>query len=244
MRNWINRHPYVVAVLLVCLVSLFVAARPRGVSRTTSLWVGGDTDTTTNITVDSYNGTYHAYIKGDLEVDGTIYADGGNLTGATTTRDLFFDLAGAHVDGGNDVDDASAPNITTLDNIPAILWDDSSETAGVQWTFRVPSDYSTGLTFYAMVSSNDASGAGTKLDWALIQNRDDTGFASVTAQDLVECTSATLDASNEVLTLTPDATGAALFTSGSIITLELFNASTNDDDLELKAVWGTYTAIQ
>lgn len=163
---------------------------------------------------------------------------------ADVTRDIRFDLAGAHVDGGNDVDDASAPNITTLDNVPAILWDNSGETAAVQWTFQVPSDYSTGMVFYAMISSNDASGTGTKLDWAITKNTDATAFGSPTAQDLVESTESALSTKNDILTLTPDATGAALFTSGAVITLEVFNASTNDDDLELKAIWGEYTATQ
>lgn len=182
-----------------------------------------------------------------LDSGSTLDLVSGSVTAAhiaDPTRTIYFDIGAAAVDSGNDVDDASAPNLTTLDNIPAILWDDSGETVGVQWTFPVPADYSSGMVVYAMVSSNDASGTGTKLDWALIKNADDTGFASLTAQDLVECTSATLDASNEILTLTPDATGAALFVDGAIITLELFNASTNDDDLELKAAWAEYVATQ
>lgn len=163
---------------------------------------------------------------------------------ADVTRTIYFDIAGAFVDGGNDVDDGSAPNITTLDNIPAILWDDSTETAAVQWTFPVPADYSSGMVVYAMISSDEASGAATILDWALTKNATATGFASPTAQTQVAATSATLDVSNEVLTLTPDATGLALFVDNAIITLEVFNASTNDDDLELKAIWAEYSATQ
>jgi hypothetical protein len=104
----------------------------------------------------------------------------------------------------------------------------------------VPSDYSSGMVFYALVSSNASSGAGQKLDWALTQNKTGTGFGTAVGQDVVSCTSATLNASNEVLTLTVDATGAALFTAGAWITIEVFNASTDDDDLELKGLQGSY----
>lgn len=162
----------------------------------------------------------------------------------TSTKSFDLPLASCLVDGTGPITAATAPNLTTLDNIAAILYDDSGETAGVSWTFRVPSDYSTDLGFYVMVSSNDASGSGTKLDYQFFVNNDDTGFASATAQDVVECTSATLDASNEVLHLNPDATAEVLFTSGAWVTLEIFNASTNDDDLEIKGVEAYYTATQ
>jgi len=230
-----KRKYWIIPVLLVCAV-VMIAAKPAGLTHFTSLWIGDRTDT-----ADTTPGDNDLFVSGTAEFDGAVRLDGG-FTAASVTRDIFFDLAGAFVDGGNDVDDASAPNITTLDNVAAILWDNSGETAAVQWTFRVPSDYSTGMVFYALVSSNESSGAGTKLDWAITSNTDDTAFASPTAQDVVECTSSTLAVSNEVLTLTPDATGAALFSAGKWITIEVFNASTNDDDLELKGFVGTYTA--
>lgn len=150
---------------------------------------------------------------------------------ATTTRTIFFDLAGGFVDSDGDVDDGSAPNIKVLDTVPAIVWDDSGETVGVVWSFPVPADYSTGMVFYALISSNDASGAATILDWAITQNGNDGSFGSADAQTAVAATSATLDASCEILTLTPDTSGAALFVADKVISLELFNASTNDDDL-------------
>jgi len=231
------RNRYIAIFLSLLLVAMVgIAAKPGGIAHMTSLWIGDKTDT-----ADTTPGGNDLFVSGTAEFDGLVRLDGG-FTAASVTRDLRFDLGSATVDSGNDVDDGSAPNLTTVDNVPAIVWDDSSEVAGVQWGFRVPSDYSTGMTFYAIVSSDDASGAATKLDWGLVANTDDGGFGSVTAQDLVACTSATLDASNEVLTLTPDATGAALFVAGSWITVEVFNASTNDDDLELKGFSATYTA--
>lgn len=172
-------------------------------------------------------------VKGDLTVLGT--------STNSRTRSFSLPIGAAAVDGSNDIDDASAPNIATTDSIPAAIWDNSGETAAVQWTFRLPSDFSSGLVVYALVSSDDASGAGTILDWAVTVNSGGSGFSSPTSQTGVECTSATLDASNEVLTLTSDATAEALYSAGEWVTLELFNASTTDDTLELKGVDVSYT---
>jgi hypothetical protein len=209
-------------------------------SRTTVL--NGNVTNSATVT----GGTYASPTITSPTISGTITGTGvvSDTNIADVTRSFSLPLAGAAIDGGDDIDDGSAPDITTLDNIPAILWDDSSETAAVQWTFRLPSDFVSDLVVYALVSSNDASGSGTKLDWAAAVNTDDTGFASPTAQDVVECTSATLDASNEVLTLTADATLEALLSAGTWISLEVFNASTNDDDLELKGLDVTYAAKQ
>ena len=163
---------------------------------------------------------------------------------ANVTRSFSLPLAGAAVDGGNDVDDASAPDITTCDNVPCIVWADSSETGAIQYTFRLPSDFVSGLTIYAMISSNAASGSGQKLDWAIWENGDLTIDAAAIAQAEVEATSATLDASCEVLKLEADETAEAAFTAGRFYTLEFFNASTDDDDIELKGLELEYTATQ
>jgi len=244
MRNWINKHPYWIAVVLICALTFTIAARPRGVSRTNTLWVAADTDTPGNVTCDSYNGTYNAYIKGDLEVDGKIYADGGAEIGSVT-RTIFFNLSAGQEDGGADLDEGSTPTLGTIDDVPAVVWDNSGETTAAMWSFPVPADYSTGMVFYAMISSDTAAGATNKIDWALTQNGDDAGFGSSDAQAVVASTSATLDASCDVLTLTPDTSGAALFAAGKIITIEIFNGTTHASaNTELKALWGTYTSTQ
>jgi hypothetical protein len=233
-----KKHPVISIVLVLLLFGFVVGATTWDMTFTTfsNLWIGSQSDTPTQTL-----GSNSVYIKGDVEIDGTLYADGGSEVGSVT-RSFSLPLGGAAVDGGNDIDDASTPDLTSGDNIPTIVWADSSETTSIQWTFRIPSDFSSGLVVYALVSSNEASGSGTKLDWAVTVNTDGGGFASPTSQDLVECTSAGLDVSNEVLTLVSDATAEALYSAGKWVTLELFNASTNDDDLELKGVDVTYTA--
>lgn len=164
---------------------------------------------------------------------------------ANPTRSFTLQLGAGGVDGGNDVDDASTPDLTTCDGIPALVWADSGETTAVGWTFRLPSDFVSSLVVYAFVSSNAASGSGQLLDWCVWENIDGTAFdAACIPQAAVECTCATLNASNEVLTLTSDATAEAAYTAGDWITLEFFNASTDDDDLELKGLEVTYTATQ
>lgn len=196
-----------------------------------------------------YDGYFtNVLAKGTLTVQGDAALPSASVGAgeiADPTRSFSLPLGAAFVDGTGPILSSTAPNLTTLDNIPAVLWDDSGETTGVTWTFRLPSDFSSGLVVYALVSSNEASGTGTKLDWQIWVNDDDTGFdAAAIAQNAVECASASLDASNEVLTLTADATAEAAYTSGSWVSLEFFNASTNDDDLELKGLEVTYTATQ
>ena len=252
MRKWINKHPYWVACFLVCAVLGMIAARPRGVSRSNSLWVAAETDTPTT-TIDSYNGTHNAYISGSLEVDGLAYLDGGvsgtgviDATNITDiTRTITFNLASAIDDAGNsDIDDATEPNIATLDNVGAIVWDTSDETGGVQWQFAVPADLVAGVAFYALVSSDNASGSDIKLDWKMFYQSDDTTFGTADEQTAVACTSATLDASNEILTLTPDAGGLTGIAAADLVVVEVFNASVSGDTTELKGFWFDYTATQ
>jgi len=157
-------------------------------------------------------------------------------------------LAGWVVDSADDIDDASAPEMGTADNIPAIIWDNSGETAGIQKTFRLPPDYvaDTALVFYALISSNTADGTSTKLDWMLWDNADGTAFdAAEIGQSTVTSTEASLDVKCDVLTLTLDATGIAAMTAGHFYTIEVFNATTHATaNLELKGFDGVYTAKQ
>ena len=184
----------------------------------------------------------------ELKSGATLTLPSGAVTAtdiANVTRSFTLQLGAGGVDGGNDVDDASTPDLSTCDGIPCLVWADSGETTAVGWTFRLPSDFVSDLVVYAFVSSNAASGSGQLLDWCVWENIDGTTFdAACISQAAVECTSATLSASNEVLTLTSDATAETAYTAGDWITLEFFNASTDDDDLELKGLEVTYTATQ
>jgi len=243
-----NKKSIIILSCFLFLIGLVViAAKPLGITQFTSVWIGDATQT-----ADVTPGDNDLYVYGTSEFDGNARFDGnvdlnGNLDVSgtftnSTTRSFSLPLAGAAVDGGNDVDDASAPDITTCDNIPCIVWADSSEVAAIQYTFRLPPDFSSDMVIYALITSNDASGAATCLDWAVWENGNIDIDAAAIAQSTVCSTSATLDASGDILTLTADATLEAAFTAGRFYTVEFFNASTNDDDLELKGLEVTYTA--
>ena len=244
MFKKLKKHP-VISIALVLLLSGFILGATTWdmtFARFTNMWVGESSDTPTQTL-----GSNSVYIKGDVEIDGTLYADGGAEVGSVT-RSFSLPLAGAAVDGGNDIDDGSGPDLSTCDGIPCAVWADTSEVTGVQWTFRLPSDFSSSLVVYALISSN-ADQATTPslitLDWAVFQNKASTLFdAAAFPQVAVANTEVGLSGTNGVLTLTSDASAEAAYAAGDWITLELFNASTTNDDLELKGVEVTYTATQ
>ena len=178
----------------------------------------------------------------DLNSTGTITAT--NI--ANVTREIYFPMAGWALDGGDDLDEGTAPDVGDDDNIPSITWDNSTETTAIQQTFRLPSTYVSGLTLYCLVSSDTASGATTGIDWSLWVNSTNLVFdAAAIAQTGATCTSGSLDVSHEVLTLTIDATGEAALSAGCWVTINLFNATTHATaNLELKGVTGTFAATQ
>jgi len=168
---------------------------------------------------------------------------------ANVTREIYLPMAGWAIDGGDDIDDGSTPDIGDDDNIPSITWDNSGEVVAIQATFRLPATYVSGLTIYALISSDtDASGDNSQgLDWRIWTNRTSTTFdaAAIAQTGAFNSTGIPLDASHEVLTLTLDATGEAAVAAGDFITVDLFNATVHASaNTELKGTHGTFTATQ
>lgn len=229
------------------LIMLLIAAKPSGITHLTSLWVGDATDTAT-VTP----GVDDLFVSGTAEVDGIIYADGGvsDTTGGVTAteianvvREIYLPMAGWAVDGGDDIDEGTAPDIGDDDNIPSITWDNSGEVVPIQQTFRLPTTYVDGLTLYCLISSDTALGTTTAMDWRIWVNGNTTFDAAAIEQTTVTATSIVLDASHEVLTLTLDATGEAALSTGCWLTVDLFNATTHASaNLELKGTHGTYNS--
>lgn len=223
----------------VLLISLFfciflIAAAPSDVTRFTSLFIGSADDSP-----DVTPGEDDLYVKGTFEVDGAVRFDAG------LTREVYFPMAGWAVDGGDDIDEATAPDIGDDDNIPSITWDNSGETGAIQQTVRLPSNYISGLTLYCLVSSDTDVAAAGKLDWRIWVNNDSAVFDATAIEQAVVSMGSTSDpnVSNEVLTLTVDATGETALTAGTWVTVDLFNATTHaSGNLELKGVQGVYTA--
>ena len=140
---------------------------------------------------------------------------------------IAVNLASVFCDGGNDADDASTPTLTETDNVAALVYDDSSENTGFQFAWAPSIGYVSGMQIEVVISSDTADGTNQYIDWAIFVQDNDLAFGSETAQDGVAGTSATLDASNEVVTLTLNSAGEALITAGSsVVTIELWSSPT------------------
>jgi len=193
------------------LVLLFIAAKPQGMTHLQSLWIGTISDTAGTQPGDN-----------DLHVTGVLTVGASNLT---ENKRIAVPIGSVFVDGGNDIDDASTPNITTVDNVGAILYDDSGETTGVQFPWAPSANYVSGMQLEVVMSSDVADGTTQYLDWSVFVQDNDGAFATASAQTGVAGTSATLDASNEVVTLTLNTTADALITAGSsVVTIELWSS--------------------
>lgn len=185
-----------------------------------------------------YDGFFtNVLVKGALKVNTTDYVD------APASRNISFPLA-AFVTNGAPIaaDGTTNPGIATTDNVPAIVWADD-EVTPVQITFRVPAEYSSGMAFRLLISTSDDT-TKPEVDWQIWANTDAVVFdAAATAQTAVQA-AANSSATNEEVTLTPDATGAAQIVAGAWITLDLWNTTTGSGTLELKGVEAYYTAAR
>ena len=166
----------------------------------------------------------------------------GSIT--NPTREIYLPMSGWALDGGNDIDENTAPDIGDDDNIPSITWDSSGETGAIQQTFRLPSTYVSGLTLYCLISSDTDADTTSKLDWRIWVNGNGVVFdATAIEQAVVAAVTGALNTTHQVLTLTLDATGEAAVSAGVFVTVDLFNATTHASaNLELKGVQGTYTS--
>jgi hypothetical protein len=221
----------IIALSILFLAAIVYAARGRIMTALPNgVWIGPNTDATPSGMTTG---------EGDLYVSGNIYNE--------SERSFNLPLVAAFLDGtgviGND--GTTAPGVAETDNIPAIVYASSAEQVKCQWTFRVPSDYSSGLGFRVLMSSSVASPASQSIDWEIWVNDSGTGFdAAAIAQDAVAPTSTALDASNEVVTLTIDATGEAAISAGSFLTIDIWNAGTGDGTTEIKGIQAYYTSTR
>jgi hypothetical protein len=156
------------------------------------------------------------------------------------TKRIPIQLASVFVDADGDIDDASAPSLTTTDNVGAIVWDDSSETAEIQFNYAPSANYQDDFQIEAVVSSDTADADGSKsLDWAIWVHDHNATFDTAIAQTHATTTSTTLDASTEVLTLTVNSTGDAAITAGSsVVTIALWLSGESGDtgNFEIKGI--------
>ena len=147
-------------------------------------------------------------------------------------------LGGLFVDGTGPITNATAPNLTTVDNVAAVVYDNSTEVAEIQFSW-VPDPTMTAMAVKILATSSDASGADISVDWSIFVHNADTNIATVVAQTHATFDSATMDVSNDLVTLTMDATGiAAITAASSAVTIAVWNQGTaSSETLEIKAIW-------
>jgi len=146
-------------------------------------------------------------------------------------------LTSVVVDGTGPITSATAPAVTTVDTVGAIVWDNSSEVAEIQFDWY-PDVNMSAMSLNLICTSSHATGTDNAVDWGIWVHGNDLAIPSVTAQTGATLTSTTLDATEELVTLTLDATGLAAITAGtSAVTIGVWNASTDDYTLEIKKIY-------
>uniref|UniRef100_A0A6H1ZRK0 Uncharacterized protein n=1 Tax=viral metagenome TaxID=1070528 RepID=A0A6H1ZRK0_9ZZZZ len=248
-----KRKIFIFAPLLVMLALAVIAAKPAGITQLTSLWIGDATQTATVTPGDN-----DVYIYGTLEVDGMAYFDAGltltdtNGLVAPRTAGFTLPLAGAYVNGAGIILTTTTPDMpaTAVDALPVIVYANSTETTSIGWTFMLPYDYSSGLSFRMMISSStNSSYASLGVDWNIFVNDTAAGFSAGSPETVVWNTCPTPSVSNSFLTLTvADAGTVADLQAGDSVTVYFWNGggAVGGDaiTLEIKNVEVRYTAAR
>lgn len=236
------------ALITFIVVAFFVVTgmKPSGMSHPTSLWIGGHSDTATVTPGDN-----------DLYIEGT--AEIGTTNGLTVwnTRSFELDLVNAWVNAKGRVSAVTTPYMDHdgADSLPAIVYAASTAVTSIGYTFGVPVEYSSALSFRIMVSSDSPSSVGMSLDWGLFSNRSNTAFDAVPwAQTSGAITTSAINPSttNAFITLTADATALAGIAAGDVVTVWFWNSDNRagtgagcaqgcDKTTEIKSIQVRYT---
>lgn len=172
---------------------------------------------------------------------------------ADITRSIPLQLVAAQLNSAGTItvignDGTTAPGLAAADGVGAIIWAASSEVASIGWSFQVPADYSSGLSFRLLVSSDNNTSYGSwGLAWMLYVNNPNVAFdATAYTQTTVLNTVTTPAASNIMLTFTADATAAADIAVGDTVTVWFGGGDgrTGSYTTEVKSVEARYTAVQ
>jgi len=188
-------------------------------------------------------------VRGNSSVEGNQTVAGNQtITGTLTnsrTRTFDVPLAGLMINGTGPMgaDGTTAPGLATTDGIPKVVYASSAEAASIGYTFMVPSDYSTGLLFRAMLSSSAATPASMSIGWELYVNKNAVAFDAASYSQTAVSPTTNITATNEYLTFTADATALSGITAGDSVTVWWWNADTRvSGTTEIGAVQGRYTS--
>ena len=166
--------------------------------------------------------------KHGVAVEGSVEMDSGVVSSteiADVTRSIPLQLGAAinkySVNAASPIQNwqAGFPGLTASYGIPAILWA-SGENASIGWGFMLPADYSSGLSF-RMVASTNTQGSPTlwALRWALYVDAPGASIGSTPFSQASVPNSVTAPASKNILfTFSPDATAQASFAAGNFVT--------------------------
>jgi len=147
-------------------------------------------------------------------------------------------LGSVFVDAVGPITSSSAPNLTTVDNVGAIVYDDSDETAEIQFEWAPEADWNGTFTIDVIATSSGAAGSEQAIDWTIYVYDDGaTTIPTAVAQTGAAFTSTSMDGSPDKATLTLDDTGKAAITAGtSLVKVAIFNAGTSSNTLEIKGI--------
>jgi len=162
-----------------------------------------------------------------MDSDALKFKNDSGVTTSIANPEYAVQLASLFVDSVGPITAASAPNLATTDNVGAVVYDDSSEVAEVQFHHYASAGFK-GLEIRIGATSDTASSSGQAMDWSIMAH-DGTGsaIATVVAQTGASFASSTMDASIDEITLTLDAAGIAAITPGTtVLNVNLFNAGT------------------
>lgn len=198
---------------------------------------------------------------GAVDFDSTVDFTGATITAtglitsthiADITRSIPLQTVAAALNTAGTItaigdDGTTAPGIGAADGIPAIIYAASSEVASIGWTFQIPADFSSSLSFRMIVSTDtDTSYANWGFAWNLYVNNPSVAFdATPYSQSNVTNSVSTPSASNVLLTFTADATAAADIAAGDTVTVWFSPVDTRaSGTIETKSLEARYTAVQ
>ena len=218
----------VLMVLLVVGVSFATTITDKMTYEGNVIFKGGVNFTGSTVFVDEDNMVSDSAVKVPSQQSVKAYVD--------AVQTWAVPLGGLFVDGTGPITSSTAPNLTTVDNVGAVVYDNSGEVAEIQFSYA-PSTYFAGMTVKIFATSSVATGSQQAVDWSIFVHKDDTALPVVVAQTGAAYTSAKMDTSVDVVTLTLDATGIAAITGGtSLVTVAIWNNGTSNGTLEIKGI--------